>query len=288
MPRLSFHRLAQNRFILLTSILATGGWLVAFGGAVVLKALYGAWWVVIYEALIVAGTLMVFMSNRMQHYRYSFLTFLGASIPLLTIQVDYVIQYTKPTVPREPANAYAAGYIVLIIVQYMWVVVFGSDPSSYFGQFGALEQPPSLSTKDAGHHQPETIVYGEKHLEDISVSSTSQITGIMGHQLPPPQPQENLATPLPPAHSSVPTYTPPAEPVVQYHEQVEALHAYTANPDDPNELSFEKGEMLQVVDRKGNWWQARKATGEIGIIPSNYFGPATGVSGNAGPACQQP
>lgn len=48
-----------------------GGWLVAFGGAVVLKALYGAWWVVIYEALIVIGTLMVFMSNRMQHYRYS-------------------------------------------------------------------------------------------------------------------------------------------------------------------------------------------------------------------------
>lgn len=45
------------------------------------------------------------------------MTFLGASIPLLTIQVDYVIQYTKPTVPREPANAYAAGYIVLIVVQ---------------------------------------------------------------------------------------------------------------------------------------------------------------------------
>lgn len=103
----------------------------------------------------------------------------------------------------------------------MWIVVFGSDPTSYFGQFGTLEQPPSLSTKDAGHHQPPTIVYGEKHLEDISVSSTSQITGIMGHQ-PPPPPQDNLASPLPPAHSSLPT---PQETVIQYHEQVEALHA---------------------------------------------------------------
>lgn len=45
------------------------------------------------------------------------LTFLAASIPLLTIQVDYVIQYIKPSIPRDPANAYAAGYIILIIVQ---------------------------------------------------------------------------------------------------------------------------------------------------------------------------
>lgn len=110
----------------------------------------------------------------------------------------------------------------------MWIVVFGSDPSSYFGQFGTLKQPPSLSTKDAGHHQPPTIVYGEKHLEDISVSSTSQITGIMGYHppAPPPPPQENLASPLPPAHTT------PHESVIQYQEQVEALHACKSTSHD--------------------------------------------------------
>jgi len=40
--------------------------------------------------------------------------------------------------------------------------------------------------------------------------------------------------------------------------------ADTASPDDPNEISFSKGEIMDVIDKNGKWWQARKEDGTLG------------------------
>ena len=33
-----------------------------------------------------------------------------------------------------------------------------------------------------------------------------------------------------------------------------ALFNYSANPEDPSELSFNKGDILDIIDNKGKWW----------------------------------
>ncbi|WFD25538.1 Transmembrane osmosensor [Malassezia nana] len=54
-------------------------------------------------------------------------------------------------------------------------------------------------------------------------------------------------------------------------QRAEALYTYKASEDDPTEISFNKGDILQIVDSSGKWWQAQRPNGELGIVPSNYL-----------------
>ncbi|EIE75496.1 hypothetical protein RO3G_00200 [Rhizopus delemar RA 99-880] len=125
----------------------------------------------------------------------------------------YRITYTnRSNIPKGPTNTYVVGYIVLVIVQYLWILIFGSSKSTFFGRLGQTDENSLMMENYSGKMMPAHIIFEQ-----------------------------------------------------------ETTDKNQADPEDPNELSFEKGEILEVADKKGNWWQARKHDGTTGIIPSNYF-----------------
>ncbi len=51
-----------------------------------------------------------------------------------------------------------------------------------------------------------------------------------------------------------------------------AVYSYSARTED--DLSFEKGDQLEVRDASGDWWYARdRKVGKKGYIPCNYVAP---------------
>ncbi|KAL9098433.1 MAG: hypothetical protein Q9163_005902 [Psora crenata] len=202
-------------------------------------------------------------------------------------------------------EASAAGFILLSMVMIVWMFYFGSTPQAthrgYIDSF-ALHKDQRASTRNSrpmsSHYQtggPENTLSGTNQAPQMYTSAqlngfetSSPVSGYPGGVAGQPNASQQRFGQQRSASPVQPTPTTAAAPMsgltqnqpdpsndvavtAEYPYRAKAIYSYEANPDDANEISFSKHEILEVSDVSGRWWQAKKESGETGIAPSNYL-----------------
>ncbi|KAI9299640.1 hypothetical protein BJ944DRAFT_274069 [Cunninghamella echinulata] len=252
-----------NPIVFSSAIIAAISWLILFIGICLsgFKGIIG--WTSLYQLGVLANLFYILRQSTFTEYRLVVLMGLAIAIILTTQLIDNQLHHDS-----TGAKASAAGGIILTIMEFFWIIIFGSTQDSWiYGMIYGFTSatPMNLKYNDKEASMPLSIPsnYSMAPTTDSSAhSSMIQQPASLSQQLHPQQQQANNL-------QNQQMYS--TLPLMNSENSAIALHPYTANPEDPNELSFHKDEVLEILDRQGNWWQARKQDGVIGIVPSNYF-----------------
>ncbi|KAI1317367.1 Transmembrane osmosensor [Mortierella claussenii] len=212
------------------------GWIITFVAACTVGASIRLIWVdIFYNLFLLLGTTLAVATQSVYNYRLVILTFIAGSLSLLFACIDDTIN-----VHYSKFSAIGSGLIFQSLVLVFWVFYFGAEEESLAKRtINGFTIPRTPAVAGGGG-----MANGAAH---------GGVAPVQGHSQ-----QDNLSSVV-------------VAPTADYAYKARALYSYDASPDDVNELSFVKGEVLDIVDNKGKWWQARKQDGTVGIAPSNYL-----------------
>lgn len=172
------------------------------------------------------------------------------------------------------------------MLDIVWIFYFGSTPSStpraFLDSFALSKESSGMNRQPMGYGgtgRPETSnsvqppqMYTSSQLGGFEhTNPTNTLNGARNSNFGTTNTQQSQPQQSQQPQQAKPGHDAEVVPPTEYPYKAKAIYSYEANPDDANEISFTKHEILEVSDVSGRWWQARKETGETGIAPSNYL-----------------
>ncbi|CAG8648624.1 8436_t:CDS:2, partial [Funneliformis mosseae] len=232
------------------------GWIITFAGSAAAGRTGVNWFYIIFELFLILGIAAAIATNSIKYYRFSILTFLGASLVFIVALVN-----EKINSDLAEDQAVAAGAIFLSLVTFVWIFSFGSEEGSI-----VVSSINSLAINKVDRNTTQAV-HGFAQSGPISPGIAMVPTSIQ-------EPSINntvVVTPNP-----------------DYAYKAKALYdckfifIRSKMMDEIDHLGFKRniftnimrnkpGEILDIADNKGKWWQAKKTDGSMGIAPSNYL-----------------
>ncbi|POY76770.1 hypothetical protein BMF94_0019 [Rhodotorula taiwanensis] len=245
------------------------------------------------QAFLNIGVFVTLATDNVGANRFQLSVFLAVALVMATIGVNLGIFQSA-----SYSLAVGAGWIIIAVVDILWILYFTSTDDAWFVALFDIGSTVHFSSRTsaagAGFAGSSSSIV--RRTGSGAAASAMGMAGPSGtgvsyasyHGLGGPNAAKGpgsvagMGSHLGPAQASVADLHEGASPNVQSDAassigtgaanlKARALYSYSASPDDPNEISFTKGEILDILDNSGKWWQARKADGSKGIVPSNYL-----------------
>ena len=161
------------------------------------------------------------------------------------------------------------GGIFLDITEFVWIFVFGAEEGTLcYALMGYTNARISTSNSHLNHHSEKTRVSMNNMSAFPSNPAAAPIAAETAVRMENSPNETNGKAPAVPEMNDTSINIPDPN-ATEYVYKVKALYAY--NPTEAEELPLAQGEILEVVNNKGSWWQARNSSGKVGMIPSNYL-----------------
>ncbi|EUC28168.1 hypothetical protein COCVIDRAFT_91475 [Bipolaris victoriae FI3] len=276
----SFGRIVGDPFALATISIGILAWIISFVSSII-SAIHGgfpnfAWWTLVFMFFCIVGVTVTVASDAERTYHVAIVGFLAAGLVFTTSSVNSLVY--SPVTPFEAA---AAGYILLSMIAIVWIFYYGSQPQASHRAFVdsyALnkEHPGSRSSRPISNgytNRPETQSAAPQMYTSAQLNGFETSSPVSGYPGGPTgaNARNSSAPPFGGIPSQAQNDEAQQEATIEYPYRAKAIYSYEANPDDANEISFQKHDILEVSDVSGRWWQAKKPNGETGIAPSNYL-----------------
>lgn len=237
-------------FFLATVSIAAIGWLVAFISSIAANVKdsnfsHFAWWAVIYQLFVIVGVTVSIGYESTESYKLALCAFLASALSFTTSTANALIYSSEGS-----QQAAAVGHIFLSITNITWILYFGTtvdaQPHAWVDTFSLNKGPAVPEGARPMSHAPSIYPagrYGSPYPRTAinnTLQSPTTITNLPASPSVAANGNETMSQ-----HRDTMNTVATAD--LDFKYRAKAIYSYEANVEDPNEISFSKGEVLEVA-----------------------------------------